>query len=56
MAEMGETNFDESKETIAYLWWIGLKLKAYTSCVPYLEVFNPISAAGRCDRPLSTLL
>ena len=29
-----------SKEKIAYLWRIGRKLKAYTSCVPYLKVFK----------------
>ena len=29
-----------SKEKIAYLWRIGWKSKAYTSCVPYLKVFK----------------
>ena len=29
-----------SKEKITHLWLIGWKPKAYTSCVPYLEVFK----------------
>ena len=29
-----------SKEKIAYLWRIGRKPKAYTSCVPYLKLFK----------------
>ena len=29
-----------SKEKIAYLWRIGGKAKAYTSCVLYLKVFK----------------
>ena len=29
-----------SKEKMAYLWRIGWKPKAYTSCVPYLKAFK----------------
>ena len=29
-----------SEEKIAYLWRIGWKPKAYTSCAPYLKVFK----------------
>ena len=40
MAETAETNFDELKEKIVYLWQISWKPKAYASCVQYLKVFQ----------------
>ena len=56
MAETAEkSNFDEFKrEKIAYLWRIGWKLKAHTSCDPYFEVFkNDLYSEYTCKYALS---